>query len=174
MFISWNCGAPFCNFEYLIQGNYQFFSRKCIVCLRILWVLFCGFLHAVCWYLHQFSSVKSLSRVRLFATSWIKAVQTSLSITNSWSLLKLMCIKWWCHPAILSSFVPFSSCPQSLPAPGSFPMSQHFAWGGQSIGVSSSAPVFPTNTQDWSPLGWTGCISSKSKGLSKIFSNTTV
>ena len=132
------------------------------------------FLHAVCWYLHQFSSVQLLNSVRLFATSWIAARQACLSITNSWSLIKLMFIKWWCHPAILSSFVPFSSCPQSLPAPGSFPMSQHFAWGGQSIGVSASAPVLPTNTQDWSPLGWTGCISLQSKGLSKIFSNTTV
>ena len=152
-----------------------FFSpRKCTFCLRILWVLFFGFLHAVCWYLHQFSSVQLLSRVQLFATSWIAALQASLSITNSWSLLKLMCIKWRCHPAILSSFIPFFSCPQSLPAPGSFPMSQHFAWRGQSIGISASAPVLPTNTQDWSPLGWTGCISLQYKGHSKIFSNTTV
>ena len=62
---------------------------------------------------------------------------------------------WWCHPAISSSIVPFSSCPQSLPASGSFPMSELFAWGGQSIGVSASASVLPMNTQDWSPLGWT-------------------
>ena len=78
------------------------------------------------------------------------------------------------HPAISSSVVPFSSCPQSLPASGSFPMSQHFAWGGQSIGVSVSESVLPMNTQDWSPLGWTGWISLQSKGLSKVFSNTTV
>ena len=65
----------------------------------------------------------------------------------------------WCHPAISSSVIPFSSCPQSLPAWGSFPMSQLFAWGGQSIGVSASAAVLPMNTQDWSPLGWTGWIS---------------
>ena len=65
----------------------------------------------------------------------------------------------WCHPAISSSAVPFSSCPQSLPASGSFPMSQFFAWGGQSIGVPASASVLPMNTQDWSPLGWTGWIS---------------
>ena len=64
---------------------------------------------------------------------------------------------WWCHPAISSSVVPFSSCPQSLPASGSFPMSQLFTWGGQSIGVSASASVLPMNTQEWSPLGWTGC-----------------
>ena len=174
MFISWNCGAPFCNFEYIIQGNSQFFFQKMhILSENTLGFVLC-FLRAVCWYLHQFSSVQSLSRVWLFATSWIAARQASLSITKSWSLLKLMCIKWWCHPAILSSLVPFSSCPQSLPAPGSFPMSQHFAWGGQSFGVSASAPVLPTNTQDWSPLGWTGCISFQSKGLSKIFSNTKV
>ena len=80
----------------------------------------------------------------------------------------------WCHPAISSSVVPFSSCPQSLPASGTFPMSQLFAWGGQSIGVSASASVLPMNTQDWSPLGWTGWISLQSKGLSRVFSNTTV
>ena len=80
----------------------------------------------------------------------------------------------WCHPAISSSFVPFSSCPQSLPVSGSFPMSQLFAWGGQSTGVSASASVLPMNTQDWSPLGWTGWISLQSKGLSRVFSNTAV
>ena len=80
----------------------------------------------------------------------------------------------WCHPVISSSVVPFSSCPQSLPASGSFPMSQLFAWNGQSIRVSASASVLPKNTQDWSPLGWTGWISLQSKGLSRVFSNTTV
>ena len=77
----------------------------------------------------------------------------------------------WCHPAISSSLIPFSSCPQSLPASGSCQMSQLFAWGGQSIEASTSASVLPVNTQDWSPLGWTGWISSQSKGLSRIFSN---
>ena len=71
-------------------------------------------------------------------------------------------------------FVPFSSCPQSLPASGSIQMSQLFTWDGQSIGVSASASVLPMNTQDWSPLGWTGWISFQSKGLSRVFSNTTV
>ena len=80
----------------------------------------------------------------------------------------------WCHAAISSSVVPFSSCLQSLPASGSFPMSQPFAWGGQSTGVSALAPVPPMYTQDSSPLEWTGCISLKSKGLSRVFSNTTV
>ena len=75
---------------------------------------------------------------------------------------------WWCHPAISSSSVPFSSCPQSLPASGSFPMSQLFTWGDQSTGVSASASVLPMNTQDWSPLGWTGWISLQSKELSSL------
>ena len=80
----------------------------------------------------------------------------------------------WCHPAISSPVVPFSSCPQSFPALGSFPMSQLFESGGQSIGVSASTSVLPMNTQDSSPLGWTGCISLQFKGLSRVFSNTTV
>ena len=80
----------------------------------------------------------------------------------------------WCHSTISSSFISFSSCPQSLPASGSFPMSQLFAWGGQNIGVSASASVLPMNIQDWYPLGWTGWISFQSKGLARIFSNTTV
>ena len=80
----------------------------------------------------------------------------------------------WCHSAISSNVIPFSSCPQSLPASGSFPTSQLFPWGGQSIGVSASASVRPMNTQDWSPLGWTGWISLQSKGPSRVFSNTIV
>ena len=80
----------------------------------------------------------------------------------------------WCHPAISSSVMPFSSCPQSLPALESFPVSQLFASGGQSTGVSALASVLPKNTQDWSPLGWTGWISLQSRGLSRVFSNTTV
>ena len=74
----------------------------------------------------------------------------------------------WCHSAISFSVIPFSSCPQSLPASGSFPMSQFFTWGGQSIGVSALASFLPMNTQDWSPLGWTGWISLQSKGLSRV------
>ena len=79
----------------------------------------------------------------------------------------------WCHPTISSSVIPFSHL-QSFPASGSFPMSQFFTLGGQSIGVSASASVLPMNNQDWLPLGWTGCISLQSKGLSRVFSNTTV
>ena len=80
----------------------------------------------------------------------------------------------WCHPTISSSVVPFSSCSQFFPASGSFQMSQLFASGGQSIGVLASTSVPPMNTQGWSPLGWTGWISLQSKGLSRVFSNTTV
>ena len=79
-----------------------------------------------------------------------------------------------CHPAISSSIIHFSSCPQSLPASESFPMSQLFTWGGQTIGTSVSASVFPLNIQDWFPLEWTGLISLQPKGLSRVFSNTTV
>ena len=78
----------------------------------------------------------------------------------------------WCHPAISSSVIPLSSCPQSLPASESFPMTQLFTWGGQSIGASALASVLPKNTQDWFP--WTSWISLQSKGLSRVFSNTTV
>ena len=87
--------------------------------------------------------------------------------SNSWPLSP------WCHPTISSSVIPFS-CPQSLPASGSFPMSQFFPSGGQSIGVSAFAWILPVNIQDWFPLGWTGWISSQSKGLSRVFCNTTV
>ena len=80
----------------------------------------------------------------------------------------------WCHPAISSSVIPFSSCPQSLPASESFPISQLFTWGGQSTGFSASASFLPKNTQDWSPSEWTGWISLQSKGLSRGFSNTTL
>ena len=80
----------------------------------------------------------------------------------------------WCHPTISSSVVPFCSCPQSLPASGSFQMSQLFASGGQNIGVSASISVHPRTTQNWNRLGWTGWISLQSKGLSRVFSNTTV
>ena len=119
-------------------------------------------------------SVQSLSHVQLFVTPWTAAHQASLSITNSQSLLKLMSIELVMPSNHLILVVPFSSCLQSFPATGSFPMSQFFASGGQSIGVSASAPVLPKNIQDWFPLGWTGWISLLSKGLSRVFFNTTV
>ena len=83
-------------------------------------------------------------------------------------------LSWWCHPTTSSSVVPFFSCPQSFPASGCFQMSKLFVSGGQSIGVSALASVLPMNTQDWSPLEWTGWISLQSKGLLRVFSNTTV
>ena len=83
-------------------------------------------------------------------------------------------LSWWCDPTISSSVIPFSSCPQSFLASGSFQMSQFFALGGQSIGVVASTSVLSMNTQDLPPLGWTGWISLQSKGLSRVFSNTTV
>ena len=83
-------------------------------------------------------------------------------------------LSWWCHPTISSFAVPFSSHPQSFPLSGSFPMSQFFASGGQSIGISASTSVLPMSIQEWFPLGWTGWISLQSKGLSRVFSNTTV
>ena len=122
----------------------------------------------------QFSSVQSLSRVWLFVTPWIAVCQASLSITNSRSSLRLTCIESVMPSSHLILCQPFSSCPQPLPASESFPMSQPFAWGGQSTGVSALASFPPKNTQGWSPSEWTGWISLLSKGLSRVFSNTTV
>ena len=125
-------------------------------------------------YIYQFSSVQSLSHVQLFATPWTAACQASLSVTNSGVHPNPCALSWWCHPTISSSVFPFYSCAQSFPASWSFPMSQLFASGGQSIGVSASTSVLPMNTQDLSPLGWTSWISLQSKGLSRVFCNTTV
>ena len=122
----------------------------------------------------QFSSVQSLSRVQLFVTPWTAAREASLSITNSGVHPNSCPSSRWCHPAISSSVVPFSSCPQSLPASRTFPMSRLFPWGGQRIGASTSTSVLPMNIQNWSPLGRTGWISLQSKRLSRVFSNTTV
>ena len=119
---------------------------------------------------HQFSSVQSLSHVQIFATPRTAAHQASLSITNSRSSLRLMSVEW-VMPT--NHLIPFSHL-QSFPASGSFPMSQFFASGGQSIGVSASTSVLPMNIQDWYPLGWTGWISLQFKGLSRVYSNTTV
>ena len=123
---------------------------------------------------HSVAIVHSHICVWPFATQWTAAHQASLSITNLQSLLKLMSITsvmlsnrlFLCHPPLLH--------PQFFPGSGSFPMSQFFTSGGQSIGVSASASVLPVNIQDWIPLGWTGWISLQFKGLSRVFSNTTV
>ena len=122
----------------------------------------------------QFSSVQSLSHVWLFVTPWIAARQASLSITNSRIHSDSRPSSPWCHPAISSSVVPFSSCPQSLPASESFPVSHLFTWGGQSTGVSPLASFILKKSQGWSPSEWTGWISLQSKGLSRVFFNTTV
>ena len=127
--------------------------------------------------MHHISQLSQFSRSVMSDSLWFHRLQlarppcpppTPRVCSNSCPLSR------WCHPAISSSVVPFSSLLQSFPASGFFPMSQLFASGGQSIGVSASASVLPMNTQDWSPLGWTGWISLQSKGLSRVFSNATV
>ena len=136
---------------FLPRDKLRLFWQINVLALHILCLLFYSEIFVIFVYLfiyHQLSSVQSLSRVRLFATPWIAALQASLSITNSRSSPKLICIESvmpsshliLCRPLLL---------PQSLPASGSFPMSQLFEWGGQSIGVSASASVLPMNTQDW-------------------------
>ena len=119
----------------------------------------------------QFSSV---TQPFLFLTPCTEARQASLSITTPGVYSNSCPLNWWCHPTISSSVVPFSSCLQSFSASGSFQMSQFFASGDQSTGVSASASVLPMNIQDWFPLGWTDWISLQSKELSRLFSNTTV
>ena len=119
-------------------------------------------------------SVQSLSRVRLFATPWITARQASLSITNSRSSLKLMSIESVMPSSHLILCRPLLLLPPIPPSIRVFSNESVFAWGGQSIGVSALASVLPMNMQDWSPLGWTSWISLQSKGLSRVFSNTTV
>ena len=122
----------------------------------------------------QFSLVQSLSCVRLFATPWPQHPRPPCLSPTPGVHPNPCPLSQWCHPAISSSVVPFSSCLQSFPASGSFPVSQLFTSVGQSIGVSASTSVLPMNTQDWSLLGWTGWLSLQSRGLSRVFSNTTV
>jgi len=122
----------------------------------------------------DFSSVQLLSRVRLFATPWTVALQASLSITTPRVYSNSCPLSQWCHPTISSSVIPFSSRLQSFPASGSFPMNRFLTLSGQSIRVSVSASVLPMNIHDWFPLGRTGQISLQSKGLSRVFFNTTV
>ena len=119
-------------------------------------------------------SDQSLSRVRLFSTPWIAARQPPCTSPTPGVHWDSRPSSQWCHPAISSSVIPFSSCPQSLPASESFPTSQLFAWGGQRTGVSALASVLPKKSQGWSPSEWTGWISLQSKGLSRVFSNATV
>ena len=145
------------SFNWLAMSKYKSLSLGQIISLMGLW----GSV--------QFSTVQSLSHVRLFATPWIAARQASLSITNSQSLLKLMSIELVMPSSHLILCRSLLLLPPISPSIRVFPMSQLFAWDGQSIGVSGSASVLPMNTQDWS-LGWTGWISLQSKGLSRVFS----
>ena len=122
----------------------------------------------------QFSSVQSLSRVQLFRPNELQHARPPC-LSPSPGVHSNSCpSSQWCHPAISSSVIPFSSCPQSFSASESLPMSQLFAWDGQSIGVSASASFLPKKSQGWSPSEWTGWISLQSKGLSRVFSNTTL
>ena len=122
----------------------------------------------------QFSSVQSLSCVQRFVTPWIAACQASLSIINSQRSLKFMSIESMMPSSHLILCCPLLFLPQSLLASMSFPISQLFAWGGQSTGVSALASFLPKKSPGWSPSEWTGWISLQSKGLSRVFSNTTV
>ena len=144
---------------------------KIIIRAATSWMSLCHLLdrHFTC-----ISSVQSLSCVRLFVTPWIIARQASLFITNSQSSLKLMSIESVMPSSHLILCRPLFPLSPILPASGSFPMSQLFAWGGQSTGLSALASFLPKNTQEWSPLEWSGWISLQSKGLTRVFSNTTV
>ena len=140
------------------------------------WMLVGTIWWCMCFYfslLFIFFSVQLLSHVQIFATLWTAAHQASLSSTNSWSLLKLMSTESVMPSNYLILCLPFS-CLQFFPASGSFPKSQFFASGGRSIGVSTSASFLSVNIQDWFPLGLTSLISLQSKGLSRVFCNTTV
>ena len=148
--------------------NFILFSTEFIFCMYLWGKTFVRFIKL------DISSVQSLSRVRLFATPWITACQASLSITNSRSSLRLTSIESVMPSSHLILCRPLLLSPQSLPASESFPLSQLFTWGGQSTGVSALASFPPKKSQGWSPLGWTGWISLQSKGLSRVFSNTTV
>ena len=121
-----------------------------------------------------FSAVQSLSCVWFFAPSGLQHARLPCPSPILGACSNSCPSSWWYHPAISSSVVPFSSCLQSCPASGSFPMSQFFRSGGQSIGASTSASVLPMNIQHWYSLGLTGLVSLQSKGLSKVFSNITV
>ena len=141
----------------------------------LLW-FFKDFFFYICFFFIKSSSVQ-FSHSVVSDSLWPHGLQhTRLPCTSPTSrVYSNSCLSsWWCHPTTSSSVVPFSSHLQSFPASGSFQMSQLFTSGGQSTGVSASASVLPMNTQDWSPLGWTGWISLQSKGLSRVFSNATV
>ena len=165
-------GSPVWNVSRNVKWKLNFWRQHSkfspVVSLKV------SYLSILIFFICQFSSVQSLSHVRLIATPWITAHQASLSITNSRSLLRLMPIESvmpFIHLILYHPLLLLSPIPPSIRV---FPTSQLFAWGGQSIGVSTSASILPMNTWDLSPSGWTGWISLQSKGFSRVFSNTTV
>ena len=123
---------------------------------------------------HIFSSVQLLSRIQLFVPHALQQARLPCPSPRPGIYPNSCPLSRWCHPTISFSVIPFSSCPQSFPASGSFPMSRLLASGSQSIGVSASTSVLAMNTQDWSLLGWTGWIFLESNGLSRVFFNITV
>ena len=190
---------PFCSVSHTLQLEFSFCAAilqactECLLCVRHCDKCFGGIqdesvrLHSVWEWKKAHADnerrknakifvLQSLSHVRLFAIPWTAACQASLSPSPSPRACSNPCpLYQWCHPTIWSSVVPFSSCLQSFPASGSFLMSRClFASGGQSVGALVSVSVLLMNTQDWSPLGWTGWTSLHPKGLSGVFSNTTV
>ena len=146
----------------LNMHHIRFLNANSIFCYRFIQIAY------------SFSSVQLLSSVWLFVTSWTAVCRLPCPSPTPGAYSDSCPSGRWSYPTVSSSVVPFSFVLQSFPASGSFQMSQFFASGGQSIGVSASASVLPMNIQDWFPLGWTGWISLQSKGLSRVFSNTTV
>ena len=130
--------------------------------------------HSTFWLFSHFVVVQSPSQIQLFATHGLQHAMLPCPILSPRVFSDSCPLSWWCHPTILSSVVPFSSCLQSFPASGSFQMSQFFTSGGQSIGVSTSSSILPVNVQGWFALGLTGLISLQAKGLSRGFSSTTI
>ena len=166
-----------CNDDTWFHLNLTFLKPWANQCIFLMEIFFLSYANDLCIYFRlclcssQFSKVQLLSRVRLFVTQHARPPCSSPTPgVHSDSCPSSQ----WCHPAIPSSVLPFSSCPQSLPASESFPMSQLFTWGGQSTGVSALSSFLPKKSQGWSPLEWTGWISLQSKGLSRVFSNTIV
>ena len=153
---------------YLTESLWQYVWQSILSLVRKLWLWshICVFSCII----FRFAVIPSLSFVQLFVIPWTTAHQAPLSFTLPWSFLKLMSIESVIPFNHLTFVALFFSYLQSFPASGSFPMSQLFASGGHSIGVSASTSVLPMNTQDWSPLGWTGLISLQSKELSRVFS----
>ena len=160
--------VPLYPFDYSHRSECEVVSYFDLNCISVMTNIF---EHLSLW---LFNSVQSLSCIRPFATLWTARARPPCPSPTPGVHPNPCPSSRWCHTTISSSVAPFSSCPQSFPASGSFQMSQLFTSGGQSIGVSASTSVLPMNTQAWSPLGWTGWVSLQSKGLSRVFSNTTV